>query len=46
MEFIGFSEETTKWFKSFFQIGISKFLLKILSQNLETSNAELLKDAF
>ena len=38
MEFIGFSEETTKWFKS--------FILRILSQNLEISYAEFLKDPF
>ena len=43
MEFIGLSEETTK----LFQIGNSKFILRILSQNMETSSyAEFLKDPF
>ena len=36
MEFMGFSDE----------IGNLQFILKILSQNLETSYAEFLKDPF
>ena len=46
MEFIGFSEGTTKWFKSYLSNRNSKFILRILSQNLETSYAEFLKDPF
>ena len=44
MEFIGFSEETTKWFKSYLSNRNSIFILRILSQDLETSYAESLKD--
>ena len=46
MEFIGFSEEATKWFKSYLSNRKFKIILRILSQSLETSYAEFLKDPF
>ena len=46
MEFIGFTEETKNGSNLIFQIGNSKLILRILSQNLETSYAEFLKDPF
>ena len=42
MEFIGFSEETTKWFISY----LSNWKFKVHIKNLETSYAEFLKDPF
>ena len=46
MEFLGFFEETKKKkdLNLICQIGNSKFILRILSQSLETSYAEFLKD--
>ena len=46
MEFIGFSEETTKWFKSY--LSNRKFIVHIKnnSQSLVTSYVELIKDPF
>ena len=48
MEFIGFSEGTTKWFKSY--LSNSKFKVYIKNTfsepGMETSYAEFLKDLF
>ena len=46
IEFKRFFEETRKWFKSYCEIRYSKFILRTLSQSLETSYADFLKDPF
>ena len=42
----GVSEETAIWVNFIYQIGNPKFILRILSQSLETPYVEFLKDPF
>ena len=46
MKFMGFSEKTTKWFKSYLPNRKTKFILRIPSQDLKTSYVEFLKNLF